>query len=108
MKSRQPNTISRRGFVKAVTGAATVALTGGPSMAQAILRKPIPKTGERLPVIVLGTWQTFDVSASEAARAPLKTVLQEFVRAGGSVIDSSPMYGSSESVTGDLAQQLNL
>ena len=77
-------------------------------MAQAILRKPIPKTGEPLPVIGLGTWQTFDVSANEAARAPLKTVLQEFVRAGGSVVDSSPMYGSSESVTGDLAQQLDL
>jgi diketogulonate reductase-like aldo/keto reductase len=108
MKSRQPSAMSRRGFVKAAVGAAAVALSGGPSMAQAILRKPIPKTGEALPVIGLGTWQTFDVSANEAARAPLKTVLQEFVRAGGSVIDSSPMYGSSESVTGDLAQQLNL
>jgi diketogulonate reductase-like aldo/keto reductase len=108
MKSGQPRVISRRSFGKTALGAAAVALSGGPSMAQAILRKPIPKTGEPLPVIGLGTWQTFDVSTGEAVRAPLKTVLQEFVRAGGSVVDSSPMYGSSESVTGDLAQQLNL
>jgi aryl-alcohol dehydrogenase-like predicted oxidoreductase len=77
-------------------------------MAEAILRKPIPLTGEALPTIGLGTWQTFDVGSNKAAREPLKQVLREFVRAGGSVIDSSPMYGSSETVTGDLAQELGL
>jgi aryl-alcohol dehydrogenase-like predicted oxidoreductase len=77
-------------------------------MAESIVRKPIPKTGEALPVIGLGTWQTFDVGTSKAARAPLQEVLKEFVRAGGSVIDSSPMYGNSETVAGDIAQQLDL
>jgi aryl-alcohol dehydrogenase-like predicted oxidoreductase len=102
------NAASRREFVKAALGAAALALTGGPSMAQAIVRKPIPKTGELLCAIGLGTWQTFDVGASETARAPLKTVLREFAHAGGSVVDSSPMYGSSESVTGDIARELDL
>lgn len=77
-------------------------------MAQSILRKSIPRSGETLPVIGLGTWQTFDVGAAQSARAPLKEVLSEFVRLGGSVIDSSPMYGKSESVTGDLAAELGI
>jgi aryl-alcohol dehydrogenase-like predicted oxidoreductase len=59
-------------------------------------------------VIGLGTWQTFDVGGDSSARAPLREVLREFTRLGGSVIDSSPMYGSSESVTGDLAADLKL
>lgn len=77
-------------------------------MAASIIRRPIPRSGESLPVIGLGTWQTFDVGADPAARAPLKEVLGEFARLGGSVIDSSPMYGSSESVAGDLAGELKL
>ena len=77
-------------------------------MADSVIRKPIPKTGEMLPAIGLGTWQTFDVGTTPSARAPLKEVLREFVRLGGSVVDSSPMYGRSESVTGDLAAELGV
>ena len=77
-------------------------------MAASIIRRPIPRWGESLPVIGLGTWQTFDVGSDPAARAPLRDVLREFTRLGGSVIDSSPMYGSSESVVGDLAVELKL
>ena len=77
-------------------------------MAQAIKRKPIPRTGEDLPVIGLGTWQTFDVGLNQPAREPLKAVLRDFARAGGSVIDSSPMYGNSETVAGDLAVELGV
>ena len=77
-------------------------------MANSIIQKPIPKSGESLPVIGLGTWQTFDVGAGQSARDLLKEVLREFVRMGGSVIDSSPMYGKSESVTGDLAAELGV
>ncbi|MFP5245264.1 MAG: aldo/keto reductase [Thermoanaerobaculia bacterium] len=54
--------------------------------------------------IGLGTWQTFDVSDSK----PLEPVLAEFVRLGGQVVDSSPMYGRSESVLGDLAVKLGV
>jgi aryl-alcohol dehydrogenase-like predicted oxidoreductase len=68
--------------------------------------RPIPKSGEALPVIGLGTWQTFDVGRSAAARAPLLQVLERFFAAGGRVIDSSPMYGNAEEVTGDLLAEL--
>ena len=77
-------------------------------MAQPILRKPIPRSGEALPVIGLGTWQTFDVGAERSARAPLKEVLRDFVQLGGSVLDSSPMYGNSETVAGELAGELGV
>ncbi len=61
--------------------------------------KPIPSTGEALPVIGLGTWQTFDVGSDAAARAPLRETLTLL---NGNLVDSSPMYGSSETVAGDL------
>ena len=70
--------------------------------------RTIPSTGEELPVIGLGTWQTFDVTDAAAARAPLRTVLQEFAAAGAKVVDSSPMYGRSEQVVGDLVRELDL
>lgn len=64
--------------------------------------RKIPRTGEEIPVVGLGTWQTFDVGSSAAEREPLAEVLRRFFAAGGRVIDSSPMYGRSESVAGDL------
>ncbi|MFL5561517.1 MAG: aldo/keto reductase [Gemmatimonadaceae bacterium] len=73
-----------------------------------MLTRPIPSTGEMLPVIGLGTWQTFDVGDDRTARSQLRAVLDEFVVLGGSVVDSSPMYGSSEQVVGDLAAELYL
>lgn len=100
--------ISRREFLAFTAGSAALALTGGQAMAESIVRKPIPRSEEALPVIGLGTWQTFDVGTNQAAREPLKEVLREFVRAGGSVIDSSPMYGNSETVAGDIAHELGL
>lgn len=67
-----------------------------------MLTRPIPSTGEPLPVIGLGTWQTFDVGDGAAARTPLREVLRAFFAAGARVVDSSPMYGRSEAVVGDL------
>ncbi|MFT3917022.1 MAG: aldo/keto reductase [Anaeromyxobacteraceae bacterium] len=67
-----------------------------------MLTRKIPRSGEALPVIGLGTWQTFDVGGDANARAPLAEVLETFLAAGGRVIDSSPMYGTSEEVVGDL------
>jgi diketogulonate reductase-like aldo/keto reductase len=77
-----------------------------PAFAQGrIMAKPIPSTGEDLPVIGVGTWQTFDVGADSGARAPLREVLKLLER---NVVDSSPMYGASESVAGDLIAELGL
>ena len=64
--------------------------------------RPIPSTGTPLPVIGCGTWRAFDVGTSEPERAPLRQVLRALFAAGGCVIDSSPMYGRAEAVTGDL------
>ena len=76
-----------------------------PAFAQELMSKKIPSSGEALPVIGVGTWQTFDVGADPAARAPLREVLKLLNR---NVVDSSPMYGSSESVAGDLIAELGL
>jgi len=67
-----------------------------------MLARPIPKTGEMLPVIGLGTWQTFDVGNDAAALENLSAVLRLLFEGGGKVIDSSPMYGRAEAVAGDL------
>jgi len=70
-------------------------------------RRPIPSTGEPLPVVGCGTWRTFDVGDDAAALARLADVLRVLFDAGGSVIDSSPMYGSSEAVAGTLLTRLS-
>ena len=67
--------------------------------------KPIPSTGEALPVIGLGTWQTFDVRGDTRA---LREVLQAFAGLGGRVLDSSPMYGAAEAVVGELVRSLGV
>jgi diketogulonate reductase-like aldo/keto reductase len=71
-----------------------------------MLKRPIPSTGELLPVVGCGTWQTFDVGTSDADRRPLSMVLQALFDGGGAVIDSSPMYGRAEEVAGDLLTTL--
>lgn len=69
-----------------------------------MIKRMIPSSGVLIPVIGLGTWQTFDVGAS--AYPQLKEVLMNMFEAGGRVIDSSPMYGRSEKVIGDLTNVL--
>lgn len=86
----------------------THALDAKSTDSQALLTRKIPSTGELLPVLGLGTWQTFDVGTGTAGRAPLENVLREFVALGGKLIDSSPMYGRSEEVAGDLIVKLGL
>jgi diketogulonate reductase-like aldo/keto reductase len=77
-----------------------------PSFAQdGIMTKRIPSTGEALPIVGVGTWQTFDVGNDPSARAPLREVLKLLNR---NLIDSSPMYGSSEAVAGDLIAELGM
>ena len=107
-KDAPPEGLSRRDLLRFALVAGALAFTGGAGVTASLLKRRIPRTGELLPVIGLGTWQTFDVPGQKSARAPLKEVLREFARLGGSVIDSSPMYGNSESVVGDLAAELGI
>lgn len=80
--------LNRRSFIGAVAAAAVV------NPARAISEQTIPSIG-------MGTWRTFDVGASEQARAQRAEVLRAFFDMGGRLIDSSPMYGSSQAVVGD-------
>lgn len=95
----------RRDFLGTLAG---LAMSGAAPAAERMRTRPIPSSGEALPVIGLGTWQTFDVGGDAAARAPLAEVLQTLFDAGGRVVDSSPMYGSSEAVVGELCEPLGL
>ncbi|MBT8087602.1 MAG: aldo/keto reductase [Gammaproteobacteria bacterium] len=102
--------ISRRRF----TQAGLAALTLGPlcnahamATAKPRLHAAIPSSGELLPIVGIGT-NRFGVGNSESARAPLRDVLRRFHALGGSVIDTAPMYGSSESVLGDLIADLGI
>ena len=70
--------------------------------------RAIPSSGQLLPVVGLGTWQSFDVGTNSAERAQLAEVLTKMKAKGGQVIDSSPMYGSSEEVVGDLTSSLGI
>lgn len=95
--------MTRRDFLRLSTASA-VAATLPHSTAAAPLpgTAVIPSTGERLTRVGLGTWRTFDVGADAARRTRLAGVLQALVAGGGSVVDTSPMYGTSPAVLGDL------
>jgi len=97
--------MTRRRFLRISAGsmlsfAAPFRAAGGGGGAMA--NRPVPRSGELLPVIGLGTWQTFDVGSAPDERAPLAEVLRLFLQGGGRVVDSSPMYGRAEAVAGEL------
>ncbi len=82
--------------------AAAIRVRAGNAPAGALLTRPIPSSGEQLPVIGLGTSGPFEVEAATAAGGPLPAVLQGFFAAGARLIDTSPMYSSAEAVLGEL------
>ena len=94
---------ARRGLLL-TAGCAALTLISQPAFAQApaIMKRPIPRSGEMLPMVGVGTWQTFDVGPKSPERTELKEVLRLLAAAGSSVVDSSPMYGKAEGVVGDL------
>jgi diketogulonate reductase-like aldo/keto reductase len=96
--------VKRRIFLKQLAGlGATVLLKprGAIAAERPAITKAIPSTGERLPVIGMGSWITFDVGNNSYGRAARAKVMQAFFDNGGAFIDSSPMYGSSEEVIGE-------
>lgn len=92
--------------------AALAAFSGSPSLSafsmNSLIKRKIGSTGEEIPCVGLGTWQTFDVGSHDDERKPLREVLNTLVKTGASVVDSSPMYGSSEEVVGDLSSELKM
>src|SRR2546422_452660 len=100
---------ARRNFLR--TGACALGallMTQQSPAASGPLARRVPKTGEAIPAVGLGTWQVFDVASDAKEKAQAQETLKVFVELGGRVIDSSPMYGSSESVTGELAAALGV
>ncbi|HEY3204883.1 MAG TPA: aldo/keto reductase, partial [Thermoanaerobaculia bacterium] len=107
---RQTDSLSRRAFLTslAAAGAASVLRPSRglacPEPAAAhpgpLLARPIPSTGEKLPLVGLGSWITFNVGDDVAGRDSCAEVMRAFFEKGGRLIDSSPMYGSSQEVIG--------
>lgn len=73
-----------------------------------MLERGIPKSGELVPAVGLGTWQAFDVGGRARGTAEAMEALRVFVDLGGRVVDSSPMYGSAEGVTGQVSAELGV
>lgn len=98
--------IDRRAAIQKLSSLALLPLLGLQAVPLPLMRRAIPGTNESLPVVGVGTWQTFDVT--QEGYPPLQEVLSTLVDQGGSVIDSSPMYGKSEEVVGKLSADLNI
>lgn len=93
--------VDRRVFLKALTaGGCVVALLPSAAVAEPLMTRMVPKSGEPIPMIGLGSWITLNVGSNPALRAARLKVVQAFFEEGGGMIDSSPMYGSSEEVIG--------
>jgi len=73
-----------------------------------MLQRAIPTSGETIPIIGIGSWKKFDVSETEAGRVNLKRILVNMQEQGARLIDSSPMYGRSEQVIGELTSETGL
>jgi aryl-alcohol dehydrogenase-like predicted oxidoreductase len=111
MNTTAPLRFSRRRFLQmalAICAGGLWPKRGLGAQTDRLLHRRIPASGELLPAVGLGTYRVFDVHDDAAAGARLETVLRRFVALGGSVIDSSPMYGSAEAVVGDLSAALGL
>lgn len=106
MPSNPRSTLNRRTLLAMGAGGVAGALLPTLARSESIIRKPIPSTGELVPAIGMGSWITFDVGDDAELRDARAEVLKTFFALGGHVVDSSPMYGSSEEVIGHGLQHL--
>lgn len=100
---------ARRDFLRKILLGSSAAMLGRSALAgesAKVLTRTIPSSGEELPAVGVGTWQAFDIGRSEEELGSRLAVLDILLRHGGSVIDSSPMYGRAESVVGELLEQM--
>lgn len=101
MRPRAGEGAGRRAFNRALAALPLMSIMSVPAQ-QPLITRPVPATGERVPVVGLGTWQVFDLAAGSMELVAARATLAAFTAAGGTVVDSSPMYGRSEAVLGDL------
>ena len=105
--NRNPASLNRRHFLQGITGlAAASVLSPGIGLPHTIRTRRIPVSDEQLPVIGMGTSQTFDVGDEPALVTARAQVLKTFFDMGGGMVDSSPMYNSSEQVIGECREIL--
>jgi len=99
---------TRRTVMSGLAVGATIALLPGLAAArpESVLTRPVPSSGEQLPLVGLGSWITFNVGEDPVLRAECTAVIRAFFEAGGRMIDSSPMYGSSQAVIGNALSEL--
>jgi diketogulonate reductase-like aldo/keto reductase len=98
----------RRRVLHLLSAAALPLAAGHARATQAPLARPIPSSGEQLPLVGLGSWITFNVGDDAGLRRQCADVMRAFFAAGGRLIDSSPMYGSSQAVIGEGLQALGM
>ncbi|MGZ9075064.1 MAG: aldo/keto reductase, partial [Burkholderiaceae bacterium] len=103
----RPLSAGRRRLLRALATLPLIVPLGARAQPGSLLSRPIPSSGEALPVIGLGSWITFNVGNDRAARDNCAEVIRNFFVAGGRVVDSSPMYGSSQEVIGYGLSKLN-
>ena len=112
MTIRKVNQMTRREAARLIGASAAglvLPISARPaSESPTMLARTIPSSGEKLPVIGLGTWRAFDVDLTTDNRRQLEEVLSLFVKLSGRVIDSSPMYGRAEQVIGELTAALGI
>ncbi|MEO5772102.1 MAG: aldo/keto reductase [Burkholderiaceae bacterium] len=100
------NELNRRRLLQRLPALAVLAWAGGGTRSAraqssaSVLAKPIPSSGEPMPVVGLGTWITFNVGNDRVAQDASAEVMQAFFAGGGRMVDSSPMYGSSQATVG--------
>jgi aryl-alcohol dehydrogenase-like predicted oxidoreductase len=103
--------VSRRRVLGTAAAAAALGLLRArPVAAQGgtLIERPIPSSGERVPVIGIGTARRWEAITTDAERAPLRAVVKAFVEAGGRVVDTAPSYGTAEAILGDLIADLGV
>jgi aryl-alcohol dehydrogenase-like predicted oxidoreductase len=102
---------NRRTVIKAGVGlGASLLLPANRLQAQpaALLRKKIPSSGETIPIIGIGTARRYEEVKNDAEKVPLRETIKQFQSLGGTVIDSSPSYGTAEAVVGELVEGLKI
>jgi diketogulonate reductase-like aldo/keto reductase len=108
MHSKGRRRLLRLGLAAAAGSLMLPFKSGLSSSVERTLMRPIPSSGEMIPAVGLGTARTFNTGASGGKLAPLEEVMRAFVELGGTMVDSSPMYGEAERVVGELVTRLGI
>lgn len=102
----QPDSLRRRRLLASLLALPALAATPAQAQARPLLTRAIPSSGERIPLVGLGSWITFNVGRDPQARAECTEVMRAFFAGGGRLVDSSPMYGSAQDVIGEAVARL--